>query len=113
MPPRRRKRIDPALFELPVEKLRGRARELRELRPDARVVLRIGVYFVGEPRTGQDERGRHALAGPSEWLAEQLAEYVEAGCNGFVVNLDHLEPGLEERIRRFAEEVAPLYATRP
>jgi hypothetical protein len=31
-----------------------------------------------------------------------------AGADGFVVNLDHQEPGLEERVRRFAEEVLPL-----
>jgi alkanesulfonate monooxygenase SsuD/methylene tetrahydromethanopterin reductase-like flavin-dependent oxidoreductase (luciferase family) len=98
---------------LPVEELRALASDLRERRPDARVMLRIGVYFADEPQARGDERGRHALAGPSAWLAEQLAAYVEAGCDGFVVNLDHLEPGLEERVRRFAEEVAPLYATRP
>jgi len=28
--------------------------------------------------------------------------------DGFVVNLDHQEPGLEERVGRFAEEVIPL-----
>lgn len=93
---------------LPVEELRALASELRELRPHARVVLRIGVYFADEPEARGDERGRHALAGPSAWLAEQLASYVEAGCDGFVVNLDHEAPGLEERVRRFAEEVAPL-----
>ncbi len=46
-------------------------------------------------------------AGPSEWIVEQLAEYVEAGANGFVVNLDYDADGLEERIRRFGKEVAP------
>jgi alkanesulfonate monooxygenase SsuD/methylene tetrahydromethanopterin reductase-like flavin-dependent oxidoreductase (luciferase family) len=55
-----------------------------------------------------DERGRHAVAGPPEWVAARLREYVEAGANSFVVNLDHQEPGLEERLRRFAEEVMPL-----
>jgi alkanesulfonate monooxygenase SsuD/methylene tetrahydromethanopterin reductase-like flavin-dependent oxidoreductase (luciferase family) len=93
---------------LPVEELRPLARGLRELRPDARVVLRIGVYFADEPRTERDERGRHALGGPAPWLAEQLAAYVDAGCDGFVVNLDHAAPGLDERIARFAEEVAPV-----
>ena len=29
------------------------------------------------------------------------------GCNGFVVNLGHEAPGLEERVQRFAEEVWP------
>jgi alkanesulfonate monooxygenase SsuD/methylene tetrahydromethanopterin reductase-like flavin-dependent oxidoreductase (luciferase family) len=90
---------------LPVEELRPLAGELRERRPDARVVLRIGVSFAPEPRPGRDERGRHALSGPPEWIAERLTEYVEAGCNGFVANLGHERPGLDERIHRFAEEV--------
>jgi hypothetical protein len=30
------------------------------------------------------------------------------GVDGFVVNLDHHDPGLEERVSRFAEEVVPL-----
>src|ERR687887_281739 len=67
-----------------------------------------GVYVTPKPQTAADERGRHAVAGPPEWIAERLAEYVEAGCNGFVVNLGHASPDLEERVRRFAEEIAPL-----
>jgi alkanesulfonate monooxygenase SsuD/methylene tetrahydromethanopterin reductase-like flavin-dependent oxidoreductase (luciferase family) len=84
--------------------------ELRRMAADfdGRVVLRIGVYLADEPRTGEDERGRHAVEGPPEWVAERLAEYVEAGCDGFVVNLDYEREGLEERVHRFAEEVAPL-----
>jgi alkanesulfonate monooxygenase SsuD/methylene tetrahydromethanopterin reductase-like flavin-dependent oxidoreductase (luciferase family) len=88
-----------------------------ELRPmaadfDGRVVLRIGVYLADEPRTGEDERGRHAVEGPPEWVAQRLTEYVEAGCDGFVVNLDYERQGLEERVHRFADEVAPLLPTR-
>ena len=45
---------------------------------------------------------------PPEWVAEQLAEYLDAGCNGFVINLDYDRPGLSERVQRFAEEVVPL-----
>jgi alkanesulfonate monooxygenase SsuD/methylene tetrahydromethanopterin reductase-like flavin-dependent oxidoreductase (luciferase family) len=41
-------------------------------------------------------------------VAERLAEYLDAGCDGFVLNLDHTAPGLEDRVRRFAEEVVPL-----
>jgi alkanesulfonate monooxygenase SsuD/methylene tetrahydromethanopterin reductase-like flavin-dependent oxidoreductase (luciferase family) len=93
---------------LPPEELRTMAAELRERRPDARVVLRISVEVTEEPRAGADERGRHAIAGPPEWIAERLAEYVEAGCNGFVVNLDHQAPGLEERVRSFAADVIAL-----
>jgi alkanesulfonate monooxygenase SsuD/methylene tetrahydromethanopterin reductase-like flavin-dependent oxidoreductase (luciferase family) len=90
---------------LPVDELRPLASELLERRPDARVVLRIGVSFAPEPRPGRDERDRHAIAGPPEWIAERLSEYAEAGCDGFVVNLEHDRPGLDERILRFAEEV--------
>jgi alkanesulfonate monooxygenase SsuD/methylene tetrahydromethanopterin reductase-like flavin-dependent oxidoreductase (luciferase family) len=93
---------------LPVDGLRTMAVELHERRPDSRVVLRIGVYLQDEPATGADERGRHAVAGPADWVAERLSEYVDAGCNGFVVNLDYDRPGLEERIDAFAAEVAPL-----
>ena len=90
------------------DRLRTMAVELRERRPDSRVVLRIGVYMQNEPSTGADERGRHAVAGPPEWVAERLSEYVDAGCNGFVVNIDYDKPGLEERIAAFATEVSPL-----
>jgi alkanesulfonate monooxygenase SsuD/methylene tetrahydromethanopterin reductase-like flavin-dependent oxidoreductase (luciferase family) len=93
---------------LPPDELGSMAAELRERRPDSRVVLRIGVYFEREPIVGRDERGRHAVAGPSEWIVERLREYVDAGADGFVVNLEHQKPGLEERVRRFAEEVLPL-----
>ncbi len=75
---------------------------------DGRVVLRIGVELAEQPRRGQDERGRHALRGPPGWVAERLSEYVEAGCDGFIVNLGYDRPRLEERARRFMDEVAPL-----
>jgi alkanesulfonate monooxygenase SsuD/methylene tetrahydromethanopterin reductase-like flavin-dependent oxidoreductase (luciferase family) len=93
---------------MPPAELQSMAAELRERRHDSRVVLRIGVYFEPEPDARRDERGRHAVAGPPEWVAERLREYVDAGADGFVLNLDHSEPGLDERLRRFAEEVAPL-----
>lgn len=84
--------------------------ELRELGRGfgGRIVLRISTYFADEPRPGEDERGRHAIEGPPEWVAERLAEYVEAGCDGFVVNLGHEAADLEQRVRRFGAEVAPL-----
>lgn len=93
---------------LTADEIRTRAAELRERRPDSRVILRIGVYVTPKPQTAADERGRHAVAGPPEWIAERLREYAEAGCNGFVLNLGHANPDLEDRIRRFAREVAPL-----
>ena len=93
---------------LPPDELRTMAAEFRDLRADGRVILRIGVYLQDQPDDGADERGRHAVAGPAVWIAERLAEYLDAGCDGFVVNLDHEAPGLEDRVRRFAEEVAPL-----
>ena len=98
---------------LPVDELRTMAADLRERRADSRVNLRINVFQVDEPETGEDERGRHAIAGPPEWIAERLTEYVEAGCDGFVLNLDYERPDLEERIRRFADEVVPLLQTAP
>jgi alkanesulfonate monooxygenase SsuD/methylene tetrahydromethanopterin reductase-like flavin-dependent oxidoreductase (luciferase family) len=84
--------------------------ELRRMAADfdGRIVLRISTYFADEPRTGEDERGRHAVEGPPQWIAERLTEYLEAGCDGFVVNLDHDRDGLEERVHRFGAEVAPL-----
>jgi alkanesulfonate monooxygenase SsuD/methylene tetrahydromethanopterin reductase-like flavin-dependent oxidoreductase (luciferase family) len=93
---------------LPPDELRRMAAELRERRADSRVILRIGVYVRPEAQAGMDERGRHAIAGPPEWIAERLSEYVEAGCNGFVLNLDHESPGLEERVRLFTAEISPL-----
>ena len=93
---------------LPVDELRAMAADMRERRADSRVILRINVFQVAEPETGEDERGRHAIAGPPDWIAERLSEYVEAGCDGFVLNLDYESPDLEERVRRFAEEVVPL-----
>lgn len=93
---------------LPPAELQAMAAELRERRADSRVVLRVGVYFEGEPGRRADERGRHAVAGPPEWVAERLREYADAGADGFVLNLDHQQPGLTERLARFAEEVAPL-----
>jgi probable F420-dependent oxidoreductase len=93
---------------LPVDRLRRMAAELRDVRPDARVVQRLGVYVTQEPQAGTDERGRHAVAGPPEWVAERLNEYVEAGCDGFVINLDYASPGLEERVAEFAADVVPL-----
>ena len=90
------------------ETLRSMAGELRERRGDARVVLRIGVTFSAEPRPGRDERGRHAIDGPPEWIAECLKEYVDAGCDGFVLNLGHEQPDLDDRARRFADDVMPL-----
>jgi alkanesulfonate monooxygenase SsuD/methylene tetrahydromethanopterin reductase-like flavin-dependent oxidoreductase (luciferase family) len=95
---------------LPPDELRTMAAELRERRADSRVVLRIGLYVRSEAQAGADERGRHAIAGPPEWIAARLSEYVSAGCDGFVLNLDHESPGLEERVRHFAAEIMPLLA---
>jgi alkanesulfonate monooxygenase SsuD/methylene tetrahydromethanopterin reductase-like flavin-dependent oxidoreductase (luciferase family) len=92
---------------LPPDELATMAAELRRRRPESRVMLRIGVYFEREPTVGRDERGRHAITGPADWIVERLHEYVEAGADGFVVNLDHEKPGLPQRVARFSEEVIP------
>jgi alkanesulfonate monooxygenase SsuD/methylene tetrahydromethanopterin reductase-like flavin-dependent oxidoreductase (luciferase family) len=81
--------------------------ELRERRSDCRVIPRVSAYFQDEPQRGLDERGRYAVAGPPEWIAERLAAYVEVGCDGFVVNLDYDSPGLEHRVWQFAQQVMP------
>jgi alkanesulfonate monooxygenase SsuD/methylene tetrahydromethanopterin reductase-like flavin-dependent oxidoreductase (luciferase family) len=93
---------------MPPDELRAMAAELRARRPDSRVILRIGVYSRDEPQAGTDERGRHAIAGPPDWVVERLSKYVDAGCDGFVVNLDHESPGLEDRVHEFAERVVPM-----
>ena len=90
------------------EELRPLAAELRQERADSRVIMRIGVRFLREPDHGRDERGRHAIAGPPQWIAERLQEYVDVGCDGFVINLDYDQPGLEERVAQFARDVGPL-----
>jgi alkanesulfonate monooxygenase SsuD/methylene tetrahydromethanopterin reductase-like flavin-dependent oxidoreductase (luciferase family) len=95
---------------LPPDELRAMAEELRERRADSRVILRIGAYLQDEPARGTDERGRHAIAGPPDWLAERLREYIDAGCDGFVVNLGHEAQDLEDRVHGFAAEVRPLIA---
>ena len=95
---------------LPPDELRTMAEKLREQQPDSRVMLRIGVYLQDDPAPGTDERGRHAIAGPPEWIAERLSEYMDAGCDGFVVNLGHDAPDLENRVHRFAVDVRPLIA---
>lgn len=93
------------------DELRGMATELRTRRPGSRIVLRLGVYLEREPGARTDERGRHAVSGPPDWLAERLGEYVAAGADGFVLNLDHQAPGLDERVERFAQDVVPLIPT--
>jgi alkanesulfonate monooxygenase SsuD/methylene tetrahydromethanopterin reductase-like flavin-dependent oxidoreductase (luciferase family) len=90
------------------DELRPLAAELRDARADSRVILRIGVYVTPNPQTAADERGRHAIAGPPEWIAERLREYVGAGCDGFVVNLGHASPELADRVEHFAREIVPL-----
>jgi len=94
---------------LPPRELRSMAAAFRAEVPEGRVMLRLGVSLqerIEEAAT--DERGRHAVAGPGRWVAEQLNDYVEAGADGFVVNLGHQAPGLEDRIGRFAAEVRPM-----
>ena len=92
---------------LPRDELRPLAAELRERRPDGRIVLRIGVSLRPEAEPGSDERGRHAIAGPPQVVAERLQEYVDDGCDGFVVNLEYDRPGLVERVHEFGAEVGP------
>jgi alkanesulfonate monooxygenase SsuD/methylene tetrahydromethanopterin reductase-like flavin-dependent oxidoreductase (luciferase family) len=94
---------------LPVRELRSMAAAFRAEVPEGRVVLRLSVTLQERiDEAANDERGRHMVAGPARWVAEQLNDYLEAGADGFVVNLDHRRAGLEDRIREFAAEVRPM-----
>lgn len=99
---------------LPLRELRTMAAAFRAEVPEGRVVLRLAVAIQDRlDEEATDDRGRHMVAGPARWVAEQLNDYLEAGADGFVVDLDHDAPGLEERIAAFAGEVAPMLLTRP
>jgi alkanesulfonate monooxygenase SsuD/methylene tetrahydromethanopterin reductase-like flavin-dependent oxidoreductase (luciferase family) len=98
---------------LPLRELRSMAAAFREQVPEGRVVLRLAVRVQDRlEEDAADDRGRHAVAGPARWVAEQLNDYLEAGCDGFVVDLGHDTPGLQDRIAAFAAEVRPLLVTR-
>ncbi|MGH3328239.1 MAG: LLM class flavin-dependent oxidoreductase [Streptomycetales bacterium] len=89
------------------------AQTLRRHRPDAAIVHRIGVSFAQRGNDdGLDERGRPGIAGPPDWIASKLTAHVEAGCTGFIIQLDIHRPGLPERVERFAEEVWPEVLSR-
>ena len=99
---------------LGLRELRTMAAAFRAEVPEGRVVLRIAVAVQDRlEEEAVDDRGRHMVAGPGRWVAEQLNDYLEAGADGFVVDLDHNTPGLEERIAGFAAEVAPMLLARP
>jgi alkanesulfonate monooxygenase SsuD/methylene tetrahydromethanopterin reductase-like flavin-dependent oxidoreductase (luciferase family) len=99
---------------LPLRELRTMAAAFRAEVPEGRVVLRLAVTIQDRlEEEATDERGRHMVAGPARWVAEQLNDYLEAGADGFVVDLGHDTAGLEERIAGFAAEVAPMLLTRP
>jgi alkanesulfonate monooxygenase SsuD/methylene tetrahydromethanopterin reductase-like flavin-dependent oxidoreductase (luciferase family) len=98
---------------LPLRELRPMAAAFRAEVPEGRVVLRLAVTVQDRlEEEATDDRGRHAVAGPASWVAEQLNDYLEGGADGFVVDLDHDRPGLEDRIAAFAAQVAPLLVTR-
>jgi len=100
---------------LPLRELRPMAAAFREQVPEGRVVLRLAVAVQDRlEEQATDDRGRHMVAGPASWVAEQLNDYLEGGADGFVVDLAHDTPGLEDRIAAFAAEVAPrLVGRRP
>ena len=100
---------------LTLRELRPMAAAFREQVPEGRVVLRLAVAVQDRlEEQATDDRGRHMVAGPASWVAEQLNDYLEGGADGFVVDLAHDTPGLEERIAGFAAEVGPqLLARRP
>ena len=69
--------------------------------PDQHLLRRRAEGRRGRARTPRDR-------GPARVDRRAAAEYLEAGCDGFVVNLGHDAPELEDRVRRFGAEVAPL-----
>jgi alkanesulfonate monooxygenase SsuD/methylene tetrahydromethanopterin reductase-like flavin-dependent oxidoreductase (luciferase family) len=98
---------------LPLRELRSMAAAFRAEVPEGRVVLRLAVSVQDRlEEEARDDRGRHMVAGPARWVAEQLNDYLEAGADGFVVDLGHDRPGLEDRIAAFAAEVGPLLVAR-
>ena len=97
---------------LPLRELRSMAATFRAEVPEGRVVLRLAVAVQDRlEEEAADERGRPMVAGPARWVAEQLNDYLEAGADGFVVDLGHDQPGLEDRIGGFAAEVKPNLVT--
>jgi alkanesulfonate monooxygenase SsuD/methylene tetrahydromethanopterin reductase-like flavin-dependent oxidoreductase (luciferase family) len=98
---------------LPLRELRSMAAAFRAQVPEGRVVLRLGVAVQDRlDEEATDDRGRHMVAGPASWVAEQLNDYLEGGADGFVVDLAHDTPGLVDRIAAFAGEVAPRLVSR-
>ena len=98
---------------LPLRELRTMAAGFRDLVPEGRVVLRLAVRVQDRlEEEATDDRGRHMVAGPAAWVAEQLNDYLEGGTDGFVVDLDHNRSGLEDRIAAFAADVRPLLVAR-
>lgn len=94
---------------LPLRELRSMAAEFRELVPEGRVVLRLAVTIQDRlEEEATDDRGRHMVAGPASWVTEQLNDYLEGGADGFVVDLEHDRPGLQDRIAAFAGEIGPM-----
>jgi alkanesulfonate monooxygenase SsuD/methylene tetrahydromethanopterin reductase-like flavin-dependent oxidoreductase (luciferase family) len=99
---------------LRLRELRSMAAAFRAEVPEGRVVLRLAVRLQERlEEEATDARGRHMVAGPGRWVAEQLNDYLEAGADGFVVDLGHDTAGLEERIAAFSAEVAPMLLSRP
>ena len=101
----------PVALALP--ELRSMAGEFRAEVPKGRVVLRLAVALQDRlEEDATDARGRPMVTGPAGWVAEALNDYLEAGADGFVLDLGHDRPGLEDRIARFAAEVGPLLVAR-
>jgi alkanesulfonate monooxygenase SsuD/methylene tetrahydromethanopterin reductase-like flavin-dependent oxidoreductase (luciferase family) len=98
---------------LPLRELRTMAASFREQVPEGRVVLRLAVRVQDRlEEEATDDRGRHMVAGPAAWVAEQLNDYLEGGADGFVVDLDHNAAGVEDRIFAFATDVRPMLVAR-
>jgi hypothetical protein len=70
--------------------------------------MRIGASLRPEPEA---RRGRQAVADPAGRAPERFVEYVEAGCDRVLANLDHRRHGLDEHVLEFGERVGRSAAT--
>lgn len=86
---------------------------LREADPDRHVdvVNRLSVTVAPQVRhDNRDERGHLEIRGPAGYIAEELAKYVRAGCDGFLLMLGGRARDSVDRISAFDSDVVPLLA---
>jgi alkanesulfonate monooxygenase SsuD/methylene tetrahydromethanopterin reductase-like flavin-dependent oxidoreductase (luciferase family) len=81
------------------------AQRFKELRSDGRVIPRLGVDLEGSGyRSGSRAP---SVVGSVEEVEAGLRSYLDAGCDGFTIDLGCRQPGLFDRVRKFGEELIP------